>query len=88
MFGIEDASRDVTADPFRIGDIPPRCGGPSRRRWLVVFPAGDVSHAWAGGSVVDGTGKTTFERLAHATGARILLAFIEGRNSRTRLLSI
>jgi len=49
---------------------------------LVVFPSGEVGHTWADGSLVDGTWKTTFERLAHATGARIVPAFIEGRNSR------
>src|SRR5262245_32161922 len=47
---------------------------------LVVFPAGEVGH-WVDGSVVDGAWKTTFERLARATGATIVRAFIEGRNS-------
>ena len=49
---------------------------------LVVFPAGEVGHVRVDGSVVDGAWKTTFERLAGATGARIVPAFIEGRNSR------
>jgi putative hemolysin len=49
---------------------------------LVVFPAGEVGHTWVNGSLADETWKTTFERLAHATGATIVPAFIEGRNSR------
>src|SRR5262249_12880069 len=49
---------------------------------LAVFPAGEVGHTWLDGSLVDSAWKTTFERLAHATGARIVPAFIEGRNSR------
>jgi putative hemolysin len=48
---------------------------------LVVFPAGEVGHTWVNGSLADETWKTTFERLAHATGATIVLASIEGRNS-------
>lgn len=49
---------------------------------LIIFPAGEVGHAWVNGSLVDGTWKTTFERLARATGAHIVPATIEGRNSR------
>ncbi|HJZ71592.1 MAG TPA: GNAT family N-acyltransferase [Vicinamibacterales bacterium] len=49
---------------------------------LAVFPAGDVGHAWMDGSLVDSPWKTTFERLADATGATIVRAFIEGHNSR------
>jgi putative hemolysin len=50
---------------------------------LVVFPAGSVAHTWVSGSLVEGRWKNTFERLAHASGARIVRARIEGRNSRT-----
>jgi putative hemolysin len=49
---------------------------------LVVFPAGEVGHATVNGSPVDGPWKDTFERLAGASGAGIIPAFIEGRNSR------
>lgn len=49
---------------------------------LVVFPAGEVGQSCVDGSPVDGAWKTTFERLANATGARIVPAFIGGRNSR------
>ena len=49
---------------------------------LVVFPAGEVSHSWVDGSLVDGPWKETFERLATSSGAKVVQAFIEGRNSR------
>jgi putative hemolysin len=49
---------------------------------LVVFPAGEVGHTWIDGSLVDSPWKTTFERLAQGTGARIVPAFIDGCNSR------
>jgi len=49
---------------------------------LVVFPAGEVGHSWVGGSLVEGPWKDTFERLAAANGAKVIAAFIEGRNSR------
>jgi putative hemolysin len=48
---------------------------------LVVFPAGEVAHTWSSGELVDSTWKTTFERVAAATGARIVSAHIDGRNS-------
>src|SRR5262245_3459900 len=49
---------------------------------LVVFPAGEVGHMRVNGAVVDTPWKSTFERLASASGARIVPAFIEGGNSR------
>lgn len=49
---------------------------------LIVFPAGEVGHRRIERSVVESTWKMTFERLARATGAQIVPAFIEGRNSR------
>ena len=49
---------------------------------LIVFPAGEVGYENADGMVVDGAWKNTFERLARATGARIVRAVVEGRNSR------
>jgi putative hemolysin len=48
---------------------------------LVVFPAGEVGHTWKAGGLVDSNWTTTFERLAAATGARIVSAHIDGRNS-------
>ena len=48
---------------------------------LVVFPAGAVGHTWKAGGLVDSNWKTTFERVAAATGARIVSAHIAGRNS-------
>src|SRR5262249_32710549 len=44
--------------------------------------AGEVGHTWVNGSLADEAWKTTFERLARATGAAIVPVFIEGRNSR------
>ena len=49
---------------------------------LAIFPAGEVGHTWVNGSLVEGAWKATFERLAHASGARIVPTFIEGQNSR------
>ncbi len=49
---------------------------------LVVFPAGEVGHTWIDGSLHDSAWKGTFERLADATGARVVPAVIDGRNSR------
>src|SRR5262249_38881552 len=49
---------------------------------LVVFPAGEVGHTWIDGTLLDSAWKTTFERLARATGARIVPAFIDGGNSK------
>jgi len=48
---------------------------------LVVFPSGEVGHTWRAGELVDSGWKTTFDRVAAATGARIVRAHIEGRNS-------
>jgi putative hemolysin len=50
---------------------------------LVVFPAGEVGHTWVRGSLVESGWKNAFERLAQASGAQIVRALIEGRNSRT-----
>jgi putative hemolysin len=66
-----------------------RAGLRAARFWLqsggalVVFPAGEVGHTWIHGSLVDSAWKNTFERLAQASGAQIVRARIEGRNSRT-----
>jgi putative hemolysin len=49
---------------------------------LVVFPAGEVAHTWAADGLVDSEWKTTFDRVADSTGARIVSAHIDGRNSR------
>lgn len=48
---------------------------------LIVFPAGEVGHTWIDGALADGPWHTAFERLADATGARIVPAFIDGHNS-------
>lgn len=48
---------------------------------LVVFPAGEVGHAWNAHGLVDSSWKTTFERVAATTGARTVSAHIDGRNS-------
>jgi putative hemolysin len=50
---------------------------------LIMFPAGEVAH----GPIVDGchrdsTWKPAMERLASASGARVVRAHIQGRNSR------
>jgi putative hemolysin len=50
---------------------------------LIVFPAGEVGPSCVGGAPIEAAWKPTYERLAAATGARIVPAFIEGRNSRT-----
>ncbi len=49
---------------------------------LVVFPSGEVAHRRVDGGPADGAWKTTFERLARASGAPVIRSFIEGRNSR------
>ena len=49
---------------------------------LIVFPAGEVAHTWIDGRLVDSLWHTTFERLAEATGAQVVPAFIGGHNSR------
>jgi putative hemolysin len=65
-----------------------RAGLRAALRWLqsggalVVFPAGEVGHTWANGSLVDSAWKNTFERLARAAGATIVPASIDGCNSR------
>ncbi len=48
---------------------------------LIVFPAGEVGHTWVDGTLADSPWHATFERLAAATGARVVPAFIDGRNS-------
>ena len=48
---------------------------------LVVFPAGEVGHTWRAGALVDSSWRTTFDRIAAATGARTVSAWIDGRNS-------
>jgi len=48
---------------------------------MIVFPAGEVGHTWIDGALADSPWHATFERLADATGARIVRAFIDGRNS-------
>jgi len=48
---------------------------------LVVFPAGEVAHMWKGGALVESAWQTTFDRIAAATGARMISAHIDGRNS-------
>ena len=50
---------------------------------LVIFPAGEVAHEPArNGTPTDASWKPTAGRLALATGARVLPAFIDGGNSR------
>ena len=50
---------------------------------LIVFPAGEVAHIQrAGGERADSTWKPAMSRLAMATGAPVIPAFIRGRNSR------
>jgi putative hemolysin len=50
---------------------------------LIVFPSGEVAHAaLPNGSHADSPWQTTAARLAGATGAAVVPAFIEGRNSR------
>ena len=50
---------------------------------LIMFPAGEVAHErGADGSVVDPDWHTTVGRLALATGARVVPAYIVGSNSR------
>jgi putative hemolysin len=76
-------------DPFEGSQAPARsCAGVrATYAWLrqggalVVFPAGEVAHTWNAGALVDSTWKTTFGRVAAATGARIVSARIDGRNS-------
>ena len=49
---------------------------------LIVFPAGEVAHApAAGGQRADSEWKPAMSRLALATGAAVIPAFIGGRNS-------
>ena len=77
-------------DPFD-GAAPARSLGGLRaaHRWLrsggalIVFPAGEVAHGAAvEGCRLESPWKSTMERLARATGARILNARIDGGNSR------
>ena len=50
---------------------------------LIVFPAGEVAHARGkDGERADSPWKPTMSRLAIATGAQVVPAFIEGNNSR------
>jgi putative hemolysin len=49
---------------------------------LIVFPGGEVAHTWKAGALIDSPWKTTFDRIAASTGARILPASIDGHNSR------
>jgi putative hemolysin len=49
---------------------------------LVVFPAGEVAHRWEGGRLRDEPWQPTVGRLAEATGATIVPAFVEGHNNR------
>jgi len=51
---------------------------------LIVFPAGEVAHArQTDGARADSPWKAAMGRLAAATGAHVVPAFIQGRNSRT-----
>jgi putative hemolysin len=51
---------------------------------LIVFPAGEVAHARrTGGERADSVWKPAMSRLAVATGAPVIPAFIRGRNSQT-----
>ena len=51
---------------------------------LIVFPAGEVAHTrQADGARADSPWKPAMARLAIATGAHVVPAFIHGRNSRT-----
>src|SRR5262249_39242520 len=65
-----------------------RAGLRAAYRWLrrggalVVFPAGEVAHNSSNQSIVESPWKTTFERLSRSTGARIVTAVVDGRNSR------
>jgi putative hemolysin len=49
---------------------------------LVVFPSGAVAHRFERGAVRDEAWKPTIARLAAATGARVVPAWIDGANSR------
>lgn len=77
-------------DPFEGADAASRSRAGLRAAYgwlrnggaLIVFPAGEVGHTWKGGALLDSTWKTTFDRIASTTGARIVPATIEGRNSR------
>ena len=50
---------------------------------LIVFPAGEVAHARRAGALADSAWKPAMSRLAMATGAPVIPAFIRGRNSQT-----
>ena len=51
---------------------------------LIVFPAGEVAHArHTDGTHADSPWKPAMSRLALATGAQLMPAFIQGSNSRT-----
>ena len=60
----------------------------SARRWLedggalIVFPAGEVAHHWAAGTLIDSEWKTGMAKLARAAKAQFVPAFIAGHNRR------
>src|SRR5258706_12946495 len=78
-------------DPFNGPDAAARsrAGLRAAHLWLrqggalIVFPAGDVAHARGeDGDYADSPWKPTISRLAIATAAQVVPAFIEGHNSR------
>jgi putative hemolysin len=77
-------------DPFggRSAQVRSQAGLRASHLWLrdggalIVFPAGEVAHARATtGTRQDSPWSPTIGRLALATGAQVLPAFIEGKNS-------
>jgi putative hemolysin len=90
---IEDlADLCLFVDPFggKSAAARSRAGLRAARKWLdagkalVVFPAGGVAHARAGScdTALDSPWHSTAARLALATGAEIVPAFVRGGNSR------
>jgi putative hemolysin len=78
-------------DPFggRSAHVRSQAGLRASHLWvrnggaLIVFPAGEVAHAKATtGTRQDSPWSSTIGRLALATGAQVLPAFIEGHNSK------
>lgn len=78
-------------DPFNGPDAASRsrAGLRAAHLWLrqggalIVFPAGEVAHKRGQhGELADSTWKPTMSRLAIATGAHVVPAFIDGHNSR------
>jgi putative hemolysin len=85
----EMADLCLFVDPFGGAEAGARSRAGLRRalawlregKTLVVFPAGEVAHRRARGRIVDSAWSETVGRLSLHTGATIVPAFIEGRNS-------